>query len=44
MLEATTFDLELPAAHFEVKLQHGIGPGLQLCAIALDLAMIHFLL
>ena len=45
MLEATTFDLVLLAAHAEeVKLWHGKGPGLQLCSMVLDLAMTHFLL
>ena len=45
MLEATTFDLVLLAAHAkEVMLRHGKGPGLQLCATVLDLAMTHFLL
>ena len=46
-LEATTFDLVLLAApdHAEeVKLRHSKGPGLQLCAMVLDLAMTHFLL
>ena len=43
MLEATTFDLVLLAANAEeVKLWHGKGPGCQLCAMVLDLAMIHF--
>ena len=45
MLGVTTFDLVLLAAHAEeVKLWHGKGPGLQLCAMVLDLAMTHFLL
>ena len=45
MLEATTFNLVLLAAHVEeVKLWHGKGPGLQLCAIVLDLAMTHLIL
>ena len=44
MLEATAFNLVLLAAHAEeVKLRHGKGPGLQLCATVLDLAMTHFL-
>ena len=40
-----TFDRVLLAAHSEeVKLRHGKGPALHLCAMVLDLAITHFLL